>query len=81
MLTAVGCDIFNSNLPERETSAATEYVVVDVPEYFEDLIKLDKFFKDHSLEGFDEDKMAEAILDDYAAATGDICEEYREAEG
>ncbi len=57
-----------------------QYVVVETPKYFEDLIKLDEFFKKHSFDGYDEDKMAEAILDAYIAATGDIYAEYLNAE-
>ena len=61
-------------------NALPQYVVLDTPEYFENLVKLDNFFKKHSFEGYDEGKMAEAILDAYVVATGDLYAEYLNAE-
>lgn len=63
-----------------KTEEPPQYVVVDTPEQFENLIKLDEFFKQHSFDGYDEDEMAEAILDAYISATGDIYAEYLNAE-
>ena len=59
---------------------APQYLVVDTPKQFENLVKLDEFFKKYSFDGYDEDKMAEAILDAYISATGDIYAEYLNAE-
>jgi len=63
-----------------KTDEPPQYVVVDTPEYFENLIKLDEFFRQYSFDGYDEDKMSEAILDAYISATGDIYAEYLNAE-
>ena len=88
-ITLSGCDALvipstptPTPTPEERTQSevTTEYVVLDVPEYFADLIKLDQFFKEHSYDGYDEDAMAEAILDAYIASTGDIYAEYLNAE-
>ncbi len=88
-ITLSGCDALvipyeptPTPTPEETTQSevVTEYVVLDVPEYFADLIKLDQFFKEHSYDGYDEDAMAEAILDAYIASTGDIYAEYLNAE-
>lgn len=57
-----------------------EYVTMDVPDYFSDLIKLDEFFRAHSFDGYDKDEMGEAILDAYIEATGDIYAQYLNAE-
>ena len=62
-----------------KTEEPPQYVVVDTPEYFENLIKLDEVFKQYSFDGYDEDEMAEAILDAYISATGDIYAEYLNA--
>ena len=53
---------------------------LDVPSYFKDVIVLDEVFKQYSFDGIDEEKMQEAILDAYIAATGDIYAEYLNAE-
>lgn len=53
---------------------------LDVPSYFKDVIKLDEIFKKYSFDGIDEERMQEAILDAYIAATGDIYAEYLNAE-
>lgn len=60
--------------------SSVEYVEMDVPSYFSNLIKLDEFFRTHSFDGYDQDEMSEAILDAYIAATGDIYAEYLNAE-
>ncbi len=60
--------------------SSVEYVKMDVPAYFSNLIKLDAFFRSHSFDGYDNAEMAEAILDAYIAATGDIYAEYLNAE-
>lgn len=59
---------------------APQYLVIDTPKQFENLVKLDEFFKEHSFDGYDEDEMAEAILDAYISATGDVYAEYLNAE-
>ena len=53
---------------------------LDVPSYFKDAIALDSVFKEYSFDGIDEEKMGEAILDAYIAATGDLYAEYLNAE-
>ena len=63
-----------------ENGPGVEYVTMDVPDYFANLIKLDEFFRTHSFDGYDKDEMAEAILDAYIEATGDIYAEYLNAE-
>ena len=55
-------------------------IYAEVPDYFKNLIKLDQFFREKSYDGYDEDQMAETILDAYIAATGDIYAEYLNAE-
>ena len=78
-ISLAGCDV--SRLPTNNGgNQSVAESSSEIPEYFEDLIALDKFFKEHSYEGFDEEKMAEAILDAYVAATGDIYAEYLNAE-
>ena len=52
----------------------------EIPSYFDNLIMLDKIFNQYSFDGIDEEKMSEAILDAYVAATGDIYAEYLNAE-
>ena len=52
----------------------------EVPSYFDNLIILDKIFKQYSFDGFDEEQMSEAILDAYVAATGDVYAEYLNAQ-
>lgn len=59
---------------------APQYLVIDTPKQFENLVKLDEFFKKYSFDGYDEDEMAEAILDAYISATGDVYAEYLNAE-
>ena len=67
-------------IPEDTESSTPEYIVEDVPKYFEDLVILDEIFNQYSFDGIDGDKMAEAILDAYIAATGDVYAEYFNAE-
>ncbi len=58
-----------------------EYIYTDpIPSYFDELIKLDEVFRENSFDGYDENAMAEAILDAYISATGDIYAEYMNAE-
>ncbi len=52
----------------------------EIPSYFDNLITLDKIFKQYSFDGFDEEQMSEAILDAYVAATGDVYAEYLNAQ-
>ena len=64
----------------NEAPVYTEPNYAEVPDYFKNLIKLDEFFREKSYDGYDEDRMAEAILDAYIAATGDVYAEYLNAE-
>lgn len=53
---------------------------LDIPSYVQEVLKLDTAFKEFSYDGIDEEKMKEAILDAYIAATGDLYAEYMNAE-
>ncbi len=53
---------------------------LELPEYIQELIRLDIAFKDFSYDGIDENAMGEAMLDAYISATGDMYAEYLNAE-
>ncbi len=55
---------------------STDETKAELPEYIEDLAKLDEIFKELSYEGIDEEEMGAAILKAYVAATGDLYAEY-----
>ncbi len=66
--------------PNTGTNSGESGNNADIPSYFDNLIMLDKIFKQYSFDGIDEDRMSEAILDAYVAATGDVYAEYLNAE-
>lgn len=55
---------------------STDETKAELPDYIEDLVKLDEIFKELSYEGIDEKEMGAAILKAYVAATGDLYAEY-----
>lgn len=55
---------------------STEETDAPIPEYIEDLVKLDEIFKANSYDGIDEEAMGSAILKAYIEATGDVYAEY-----
>lgn len=54
----------------------TEGVGKDTPEYVKDLIALDRFFREYSYDGIDDEKFGEHLLDAYIDYSGDIYAEY-----
>lgn len=54
----------------------TESVGSNTPEYVKDLIALDKFFREYSYDGIDDEKFGEHLLDAYVDFSGDIYAEY-----
>lgn len=67
---------------EQTTEAETEppEIIIsdtlDLPEYIQELIKLDKVFRQYSYDGIDEETMKSEMLKAYIAATGDVYAEY-----
>ncbi len=82
LTTFAACEIYGAPyLPENDTDAADSGAVTpeidsELPDYIQDLIKLDAAFRQNSFDGIDEEQMKEAILDAYIASTGDIYAEY-----
>ena len=55
---------------------STDETDAPIPEYIEDLVKLDEIFRANSYDGIDEEAMGAAILKAYIEATGDAYAEY-----
>ncbi len=76
LTTFAACEIYRDpTLPENGSVGNVEFGS-DIPDYIQDLIKLDAAFKQNSFDGIDEEQMKEAILDAYISATGDVYAEY-----
>ena len=79
------CTIFDRPIdlgqkPDSGTNNNQSENNAEIPSYFDNLITLDKIFKQYSFDGFDEEQMSEIILDAYVAATGDVYAEYLNAQ-
>ncbi len=83
LVTFASCELYRPPvLPEEsdtETNGSAD-VSSELPDYINDLIKLDEAFRENSFDGIDEEEMKKAILDAYIASTGDIYAEYMDPE-
>jgi carboxyl-terminal processing protease len=78
-----GDPIVNNNKGDSQLDQAPTVEIkdeLDLPEYIQDLIKLDEVFQYYSHDGIDEQAMKIAILKAYIEATGDVYAEYMTAE-
>ena len=86
LFTFTACDIFgvggptgNNVIVQQGASQQNTTITIDgtdLPDYIEELVKLDAIFKANSFDGVDEETMKTNILKAYIAATGDLYAEY-----
>ncbi|MBQ8409646.1 MAG: PDZ domain-containing protein [Clostridia bacterium] len=84
LFTFAACDLFSvgSSGQQGNLGGVTEIHIdgANLPDYVEDLVKLDEIFKMYSYDGIDQEAMGAAMLKAYIAATGDVYAEYMTAE-
>ena len=90
LFTFTACDVFKVGTPSGNNvivqpgapQQSTNITIdgADLPDYIEELVKLDAIFKANSFDGIDEETMKTNILKAYIAATGDLYAEYMTAE-
>ena len=85
LFTFASCGFYSVGMPNYEQNQEPQNTVINIdganlPDYIEDLVKLDEVFKMYSYDGIDEETMGASVLKAYIAATGDMYAEYMTAE-
>ena len=82
LFTFAACDFYSTGNVGTGNQGTTEIHIdgANLPDYIEELVKLDEVFKMYSYDGIDEEAMGAAILKAYIEATGDVYAEYMTAE-
>lgn len=85
LFTFAACDLYsvggnassgNSGVSSNQGTTNITIDGANLPEYIEELVKLDEIFRANSYEGINEDEITAAMLKAYIAATGDKFAEY-----
>lgn len=86
LFTFTACDVFGAGnnaignviqqAPAQQQNTTITIDGANLPDYIEELVKLDAIFKANSYDGVDEETMKTNILKAYIAATGDLYAEY-----